>query len=174
MSSRKYQIHSSVYDNSNEPSTQLRITTNLPTKACEWICNCQCHVRTQYQTPQWLSATIGTLFYSSTSTPSLDVRPCNVPSCSRSHPSSSSRVTYYFPTWMLRTALVFSTWSNLKGKNSSWVVKVPREIPYNDPVWNYVHQGDIDAIKGLLENREVSPYDIAPDGSSILHVRGIA
>ncbi|KAF5845742.1 hypothetical protein GGP41_009494 [Bipolaris sorokiniana] len=29
----------SVYDNA--PSTQLRTTIDLPTEACEWICNCQ-------------------------------------------------------------------------------------------------------------------------------------
>jgi hypothetical protein len=74
---------------------------------------------------------------------------------------------------MLRTAFMFSTWSNLKGKNSSWVVKVPREISYDDPVWWHIRQGNIDTIKGILENREISPYDIDPDGWSILQVRGI-
>ena len=166
----RYILAHTKHDDGDETSTQLRITTVMPLKACDWTCNCQCHVRTQSQTPQWLSAVVGTLFYSSTNTPSLDVRPCNVISCFRSQPSSSSRLTYYFPSWLMRTALIYSTWSNLKGENSSWVVKMPREIPSYQPCWHYIQTGDVQKIKELLQRREMSPYDIRSDGTSVLHV----
>jgi hypothetical protein len=116
-----------IQEDGGTTSTQLRITMTMPLKACDWTCNCQCHVRTQSQTPQWLSAVVGTLFYSSTNTPSLEVRPCNAATCLRSQPSSSSRFTYYFPSWMMRKALAYSTWNKLEGKNASWAVKVPRD-----------------------------------------------
>jgi hypothetical protein len=156
-------------ENSDEVSTQLRITMSMPLKACEWTCNCQCHTRTQYRTPQWLSSAVGTLFYSSTNTPSIDVRPCNVPSCFRSQPSSSSRFTYYFPTWMMRTVLVYSAWNNLNGKNSSWTIKMPREVT-DSPCWHYIKMGSIEVIKELLESRQMSPYDVMDNGMSVLYV----
>ena len=161
-----------IYEDSDAMSTQLRITTSMPLKACDRTCNCQCHVRTQFQTPQWLSAVIGTLFYSSTNTPSLDVRPCSVTTCLRSQPLSSSRFTYYFPSWMMRAALVYSTWSNLEGKNSSWIVKMPNEIPLNSLCWHYIQAGCVGKVRELLQSRQTSPFDIEPDGASVLHVSG--
>lgn len=160
----------SIYGDGDATSTQLRITLSIPRKTCDGTCNCQCHNRAQLQTPRWLSAAVGTLFYSHSHTPSIDIRPCNVSTCFRSQLSSCSRLTYYFPGWMMRTAVVYSTWSSIKGRNSSWFIKMPRELPINLRCWDLVRNGHVEEIKELLESREVSPYDIRPDGVSILHV----
>lgn len=154
-------------------STDLRITTSIASKKCDWTCNCQCHVRTATRTPQWLSAVVGTLFYSSTNTPRLEVRPCNSSTCFRAEPSSSSRFTYYFPAWMMRWALVYSTWDNLDGKSSSWVCKMPMEIPYSSQCWHFIQQGASSTVQDLLQRREMSPYDIGPDGVSVLQVSDV-
>lgn len=160
----------SICEDGNFMSTQLRITTSMPRKACDRTCNCQCHIRTQFQTPKFLSAVIGTLFYSSTNTPSLDVRPCNITTCLRSQPSSSSRLTYYFPSWMMRTAAVYSMWTSLEGRNSSWFVKMPREVPYGELCWLDIKLGIEEHLFESLKRQEISPYDVRPTGVSLLHV----
>jgi hypothetical protein len=149
---------------------QLRITTSTPLKPCDSCCNCQCHFRTHYQSPRWLSTVVGTLFHSSTNNPTLDKRPCNSTRCLRSQPMSSMRFTYYFPTWMMRSALVYSTWGNLDGINSSWVIRMPREIPLYRSCWHHIRHGNELKIRQLLRQKEMSPYDIGPDGVSVLHV----
>lgn len=148
----------------------IRITTSIPYKRCDSACFCQCHVRTRYQSPTWLSAVVGTLFYSSTSTPALNVRPCNTKTCLRSKSAPSLRLTYYFPAWMMKTALVYSTWGNLGGTNSSWMIKMPREVPLKSPCWRYLHKRNEVAIKQLLVSRQMSPFDVDPNGFSVLYV----
>ncbi len=159
-----------VHGVDNTTSTQLRISTNMPLKPCNSFCNCQCHIHSKYQTPHWLSAIIGTLFYSSTSTPSLDIHPCNVKTCLRSQPSSSVRLTYYFTSWMMRTALVYTSWNNLKGENSTWTITMPREIPSYSPIWHYIQGGFVEEVQKRLDFRYVSPYDVYEDGVSLLCV----
>lgn len=163
--------YSSKEVSSKISSTQsIRITTSIPYKRCDSACFCQCHVRKRYQSPNWLSAVVGTLFYSSTSTPALDVRPCNTKSCLRSKSAPSLRLTYYFPLWMMKTALVYSTWGNLGGTNSSWMIKMPREVSLKSPCWRYLHKRNEVAIRELLVNRQMSPYDVDPEGFSVLYV----
>lgn len=154
-------------------STQIRITTTIPRRKCDATCNCQCHVRTQFRTPPWLSTVVGTLFYSSSYAPSPETRPCNSRLCSRSQPYSSSRFTYYFPAWMMRATLIHATWNNLEGHNSSWTLRMPREISITDVGWEYIHTGSIDCIRKSLSERTMTPFDVSPDGSSVLHVRQI-
>ncbi|KAF2797460.1 ankyrin [Melanomma pulvis-pyrius CBS 109.77] len=150
-------------------TSQLCITTSMPQRGCAGTCNCQCHIRSQFRTPQWLSAIVGTLFYSSSYNPSPEVRPCNSLKCVRSRPSSSSYFTYYFPTWMIRSALVFSTWNNLDGRNSSWVFKMPNEIDSVNVCWYYIRRNSIEKIRGLLKKRSMTPYDMRSDGTTVLH-----
>lgn len=149
-------------------SQQVRVTMSVPIKPCDATCNCQCHQRTRYHTPRWLSAVVRTLFYSSFYQPSVDVLLCNILKCSRSRPHSSKRFVYYFPTWMIRSALVFSTWSNLDGRNSSWFVRMPRVIPNAHRIWRHIKDGEDEEIKKLLSTREISPFDIGSDGFSLL------
>lgn len=148
----------------------LRITTSMPRMVCDLACNCQCHIRMQYRTPQWVSAVIGSLFYSSTFTPAPDVRRCNSTKCFRSKPYSSSRFTYYFPAWMIRTAHVYCSWSNLQGTNSSWVIRMPREISDESKCWTYIEFGRTEGIKQLLMSKDMSPYDVNDMGDSVLYV----
>lgn len=159
-----------IHKDDNAMTDQLRITTRIPLTACSVACKCQCHIRIQTQTPKWLSAVIGTLFYSSAYTPSPDIRQCNVKTCLRAQPSSSSRLTYYFPSWVMRKAVVYSTWSNLNGENSCWMIKMPKEISASDICWQLIRLGNVKGIQRLLKSRLISPYDIRPDGVSLLHV----
>lgn len=152
-------------------SSHIRITTTIPRKNCDATCICQCHIRTQFRTPPWLSALVGTLFYSSSYNPSPETRPCNSRFCSRSQSSYSSRFTYYFPTWMMRTALVYSTWDNLDGCNASWMIRMPREISNRSPHWKYISSGSLDRVQNELSEKSMTPFDCGDnDGESLLQV----
>lgn len=151
-------------------SSALRIVTSIQTKRCPVACNCQCHISSRYQTPRWISAIIGSLFYASHHTPALDVKPCNSKTCVRSEPSSSLSLTYYFPTWMMRSALVYSSWGNLSGRNSSWMVRMPREIPDYQLCWTLIKMGDKEGMKQLLLRKQLSPWDVDSEGYSVLSV----
>jgi len=72
----------------------------------------------------------------------------------------------------MRAALVYSTWSNLEGKNSSWIVKMPNEISDYSPCWHYIQAGCVGKVRELLQSRQMSPFDIDADGVSVLHVSG--
>jgi hypothetical protein len=152
------------------PATQLIIKTTSAGRVCDAFCNCQCHIRVQYRTPRWLAVVIGTLFYSSSVRPTFGVRSCNSTTCRRGKPLSFSHFTYYFPTWIIRKAFAFSTWKDLNGGNSSWVITMPREVPDNNKYWYLIEKGDMKAIQGLLARREMSPYDVDTDGQSVLYV----
>ena len=151
-------------------TSEIRITTSLRTKSCDPLCPCQCHVRTRYRTPSWLSTVVGTLFYESSHTPTVTERPCNFIHCARSQRSSNVHMTYYFPVWLFRSALVYATWSNLSGTNSSWTVGMPREISNNHIWYDIVNKSNILEAKRMLSERSITPYDVASDGESILTV----
>jgi hypothetical protein len=148
----------------------LRITVSMPSKTCEVACSCQCHVRSQFQTPRWLQSVIGLLFYTTSQTPKVDIRPCDSDTCCRSLPSSSTQLVYYFPTWIMRSVLFVSTFHTLEGINSSWTVKMPREVPRNQSSWHNIQAGNTGTIRDLLYKGQMSPYDVDTNGISMLHV----
>jgi hypothetical protein len=151
-------------------ATQLLIKTTSASQVCDAFCNCQCHIRVQYRTPRWLAVVVGTLFYYSSVRPTFGVRSCNSTICRTGKPSSFSHFTYYFPAWIIRKAFACSIWKDLNGKNSSWAMTMPREIPNNNKCWHLIVNGDVRGIQDLLARREMSPYDVKPNGSSVLCV----
>jgi len=148
---------------------QLVIKTVSTRQPCEAFCSCQCHIRFQYSAPRWLSVVIGALFYSSPVRPAIGAQPCNSTRCSRANLSLYSHFTYYFPTWIMRKAIVCSTWKDLNGKNSSWAVTMPREVPFR-PWLDFVQNGDLSGIQYLLARGKMSPYDVDIYGQSPLYV----
>jgi len=157
----------SIQENNTAQSNRVQITAFMARK-CDGTCNCQCHARSQFRSPRWLSFVVGSLFYTSINSPALRAWPCNVSTCFRSQKVASSCLAYHFPSWMLHAALVCTSWSNLEGHNSSWVIKMPREISWGALCWKYIHDGNVEKVKCLLKNREMSPYDINPHGRSVL------
>lgn len=159
-----------------EPSpiatTQLCIRTSLSSGNCNALCACQCHIRIRRQSPRWMSAILGTLFYSASINPALDARPCNVSSCKRSKQQTSVyQFTYYFPTWLARLAITGDVWNNLHGANSSWTIRMPRTIPDGSLCWFYIDRGEAEEIQRMLSERQMSPFDVDEEGTSVLLVR---
>lgn len=151
-------------------SSHLRITTTLSASICDPTCPCQCHAKSSWRTPTWLSAVIGTLFYDSNYTLSATDLPCNSIRCVRSQSFSRYDFTYYFPVWILRSAFVYTSWSNLNGRNSSWTLRMPREISWDHESWRLINDDDVSQFKVLLSERSITPYDVDEDGYSLLQV----
>ena len=156
---------STVHDTSH-----VRITTSLSTNTCDVTCPCQCHIKSHWRTPKWLSAVVGTLFYDSSYTLSAAELPCNSMRCARSQNSSRYNFTYYFPVWILRSSLVYTSWSNLSGTNSSWTIRMPRIIPWDHECWWLVEDNHISRLRSMLSERSITPYDVDGDGYSIFQV----
>lgn len=152
-------------------TSEISIRTSVRTKSCDPQCPCQCHVRARYRTPAWLSTVVGTMFYESSHSPSIAERPCNFVRCKRSQTSSDVNLTYYFPVWLLRSAVVYATWSNLSGTNSSWTVRMPREVSDEHFVWGLTRNGNTHEFQRMLSQRSITPYDVSTNSESILHVR---
>ncbi|KAH7379029.1 ankyrin repeat-containing domain protein [Cadophora sp. MPI-SDFR-AT-0126] len=147
----------------------LRIKTFAHTNRCEKYCNCQCHVQSRIATPRWLQVLVGTLFYSYAGTPILNSPKCNSPRCRRSM-VSSTQFCYYFPTWMVRKALIFtSTWRDVTGSGASWSVRVPRVFDNFHPAVSSIIAGNLANLQRILSTREISPFDIDKDGESLLY-----
>src|SRR5213082_542624 len=108
----------------------------------------------------FLAVIFGSLFYSYSAKPSLEVQLCNYSKCRRSSSLSPDSFTYYFPTWMMRTVLMFSIWKDLNGKNASWMIRAPREISEVQPCWDFINKGRINQIRELLSKHAMSPFDI--------------
>ena len=51
---------------------------------------------------------------------------------------------------------------------------MPRLIPDSARCWDLIRLGKLEEIRGLLERREMSPYDVASDGVSVLRVSYLA
>jgi hypothetical protein len=155
---------------SEEDNSMVCIETSVASRKCDARCACQCHVRTSVNTPQWLAVVFGSMFYYSSGRTASSQAQCSTAACSQST-GMTSHVTYYFPTWLLRSSLTFSTWHDLHGANATWSIKMPRIVPDSARCWDLIRLGKIEDIRELLERREMSPYDVAADGVSVLRVR---
>lgn len=156
--------------NTVRDSSHLRITTTFSANICNPTCQCQCHAKSRWRTPTWLSAVVGTLFYDSSYTLSATELPCNSIRCVRSQRYSRYNFTYYFPVWILRSTFVYTSWSNLNGRNSSWTFRMPREISWDHESWRLISDDNVSQFKVLLSERSITPYDVGEDGYSLLQV----
>lgn len=156
--------------NTVRDSSHLRITTTFSANICNPTCQCQCHAKSRWRTPTWLSAVVGTLFYDSSYTLSATELPCNSIRCVRSQRYSRYNFTYYFPVWILRSTFVYTSWSNLNGRNSSWTFRMPREISWDHESWRLISDDNVSQFKVLLSERSITPYDVGEHGYSLLQV----
>lgn len=149
----------------------IRVDTTLATSSdCDPFCSCQCHIKSQIQSPHWLHCVLGTLLYSSTVLPLSSSQPCNLLSCRRSGPGST-RLSYFFPSWALaRVFHMTSTWRSVNGADATWTVRMPRVISDDAPLWYHLRRREMNKIKLLFDNGQASPYDVDIMGSSVLHV----
>lgn len=79
------------------------------------------------------------------------------------------------PVWCsFRVELVVYFLSKWKGSSgtltSRWNLSVPRILPWHGDIARLVLCGDVDALKDRLGAKAATPFDVLPDGSTLLHV----
>ncbi|KAI0897393.1 ankyrin repeat-containing domain protein [Annulohypoxylon nitens] len=142
----------------------LRISMKVEKERCFPTCTCRCHFQSLIRTPQWARVVFGTFVHQSKN------RPCNLVGCKRSR-QIPSYLTYVAPPWAVQRALhiAFGTY-DLFGLSPSIVIRFPRVILENEPVWDFIIRrgSDIEKFRQLLAERKISPFDVAEDGDSLL------
>ncbi|KAI1761264.1 ankyrin repeat-containing domain protein [Hypoxylon sp. FL1150] len=146
----------------------IQISMKVERERCLPMCPCQCHFQSSIRTPQWARIVFGTFVHQSNN------RPCHLASCKRSR-QIPSYLTYVAPPWAFQRALhvAFGTY-DLFGLSPSIVIRFPRVISKDTPVWDLIIRrgSDIEKFRQLLSERKISPYDVAEDGDSLLQHAG--
>ena len=125
----------------------VRITATMATRKCPPICKCCCHERTSFATPRYLQRFLGQLMLDYTSL--LQPKACNYPPC-RKRPGKS-QFTYVFPTWFAsRTLIANGTDGCLTGIDASWTLRIPFIVPSSNPLWTYVADDNLSALRYLI------------------------
>lgn len=172
------EYHSPVDSFSNIPSRYpptspgaVKIVASLGSEKCRQFCQCQCHVSTRYQTPEWAKAFIGMFQFLSNMSIALGRRPCDQPvNCKRSG-ATSAQFTYYAPAWAFARAFTFSAVSrDLLGLGASISVAIPRVVDWLDPGIIALQHDNLDALRSQMMKGISSIYDVDPMGLSLLHV----
>jgi hypothetical protein len=121
----------------------------------------------------WASQLVGSLFvgYSGISLPFMHKVECTEKVCQRTE-ERLVKVTYYFPSWMpyvSRAISFMDSWNGLDGHQV--FVNFPRIIPAAAELFVLAQKGNIEGVKGLIEDRKASIYDVSDsEGRSALHV----
>ena len=152
---------------------ELSSLINIRTKAislrvsCSSWCSCVCHAKRSLRFSRRLRNIIGVLFVGYSGLPVI-TPPCNEKKC-RQRSAPTIEITYYFPTWFLSRALSFSA-SLTAQMGPELILKMPRMVGWDSPVWRLSRIDDRPRLQGLLGSGEASPYDINEYGQSALHV----
>lgn len=137
---------------------------------CDYLCACRCHIRTPLETPRWLRDLCGHLFANHIAMPWLSRRSCSLPSCKQSS-HGALRVSYIFPTWLMRRMLVLSmAWKDISGPGATWTIRMPRIVSYYAPIWESIRFDRGLAVRELLRTSKSSPFDVRQDGTTLLYV----
>ncbi|KAF3764732.1 hypothetical protein M406DRAFT_331053 [Cryphonectria parasitica EP155] len=146
-------------------------------------CRCRCHTvrRSSHKSSRWaLTAfrlTLGSfsVHFSvknpNARAPSHRHRPCTLASCKAtcSRRSSTLRLTYTFPTWLLHTAIA-AVYSDALGL-PELLIRVIRRIAPEDELEGIVgdvKRRDLDAVRRTLHTRCHSVFDAMWDGTSLI------
>lgn len=144
------------------------IRARVRIESCERHCHCQCHVRTQTASPQWLDRVLGTIFWTYTGTSNFLRRPCDLGQCI-GRQSSAQHLTYHFPPWMVRKAFMMTTsYGGLSGISGSWSLGFPRAISASHKVWQHIERHESGDLARLLRTRVVLGNDLADDDGTPL------
>lgn len=150
----------------------VHIAARMISNSCPAACLCACHRHHAFRTPSWLARIIGRLFISSQGIrliPFCKPHPCSVSTCLGSN-TSTARLDYYFPTWLMYRALsVVGRWT-LSGLATSWHLRMPRAVPDDSLILHAVNSGNRHSIANLIQAGEASLYDVDTEGDSLLWV----
>lgn len=154
----------------NNKDSVIRLQASCYRKTCRPWCSCCCHVRKSIKTPNSLKGFLGSLFIGYSGVPFV-TQSCNERQCSR---RSTLRfiVNYQFPAWFWTRALFASlTSANMPGPEM--LIRVQTTVPFASETYQYCLNGNTIGLQRLFEKHSASPFDVDPDGVSLLHVSNI-
>ena len=78
----------------------------------------------------------------------------------------------YMTSFRLELAVYLARKDILGSMNFSlnWSLSLPRVLPWEASVVHYIETGDVSSIQHALSSDFFSPFDVLPDGSTLLHV----
>jgi hypothetical protein len=146
----------------------IQVRASCYRKTCRPWCSCCCHVRRSARSPDLVKGFIGSLFVGYSGVP-LATQPCNERQCRR---RSTLRfiLSYQFPAWFWTRAL-FASFTTANVPGPEMLIRVQTKIPYASEIYQHCLNGNAESLQRLFQERAASPFDVDPDGLSLLHVR---
>jgi len=75
------------------------------------------------------------------------------------------------PSWAFMRSFTFQARDeSLYSSNASISIRTARVIPDTSPVWSFIELAKLDILKDMVMQQAISPYDVGPDGRSLLKV----
>jgi hypothetical protein len=135
---------------------------------CRPGCNCVCHKRQYFKSPQILNRLVGSLFIGYSGLP-IATPQCTEYSCQR-RSAPSTQISYCFPSWFLKRQLSLSIlYTPLDGPIVS--LRIPRLVSPTSKIFDYALLGNVAGMKFLFKEGLASPNDVRFDcGVSALQV----
>ncbi|KAI0386012.1 ankyrin [Hypomontagnella monticulosa] len=125
---------------------------------CSYLCDCNCHRLRYSQSPWFLSPFIGSLFMQYNVTPLFQRPVCDFIGCKANH-TSSLRLYYAFPRWLLARSVEFVvSLSSMTGAGSSLHLRIPRLLGRHQ-VWTAIQIGDLRWIQVNMAKKVILPTD---------------
>jgi hypothetical protein len=150
-----------------ENTNSLRIRASCYRKSCRPWCSCRCHIRREMRTPGLAKKVIGSLFIGYSGMPAV-TEPCNERQC-RKRSTSRIVVSYQFPDWFwTRSLLVSFVSASVAGPEM--LLRLSNTVPYSSETYQHCMNGDVLGLTRLFETGNASPFDLDPEGLSLLRV----
>ncbi|KAK0510246.1 hypothetical protein JMJ35_007640 [Cladonia borealis] len=140
--------------------TTFEITRN----SCGSHCDCTCHRKFRFRSPDFLDAVFGTLFLGYQASPWFS-QGCRNRRCR----GSSTRLQYMFPKWFVKRSVAL-TIACSQPKGPELILRVLRLRPDTAFVFVCARHGYYDELKRLLENGEASILDIDERNQTALSI----
>ena len=140
---------------------------------CQGDCDCPCHRRGRFRTPQLLDRFLGTLFVGYTGCPIFWLARHKA-SCLK-HTPQYLEVAYYFPLWFFARVLYLVAGTSYMG-NPTIGLTLRKRLEYDSEngFFRMAETGNVTGITSLFESRVVSPNDVDTRiGQTALHVCNI-
>ncbi len=136
-------------------------------KSCRVLCSCQCHQKRSITTPGFTKRFIGSLFVGYSCLPFIAAK-CNEKKCRQRN--TRVVVSYQFPKWFWAQQLFKATLTTRATSGPEMVLRVQRTYPFSSEIYQYCLDGNVSGLRRLFESRIISPYDVDPEGRSLIHV----
>lgn len=132
-------------------------------------CSCNCHNPGHLRSPKFIESVLGSVFIGYSDIPQLTPS-CSLSACKERRRLPALRINYYFPQWFFSRMITTTIMYNSRDGLDIHRLRMPRIIPTASIIFNLAQTGDIEGIMSIFEKGLASPYDVDPDGFSVLWV----